>query len=147
MRDIFVFCAFTGLAYIDVKTLNDKHIFTDNDGDKWIRKKRNSYWKNNKVHPLCIAAQTKLPVFSNIVMNNYLGQIGSMAGIAKPVTCHIARHTFATSVLLANGVPIQDVAKILGHKSVKMTERYAKVLNLTLKNDMKMVDKVFGKAM
>lgn len=155
VRDIFIFCCYTGLAFADVKTLKTKHITTDNDGSLWIRKLRQKTGvmcnipllssaikliEQYKDHPLCITKDVVLPVFSNICMNDYLRDIAKLCNITKPLTCHVSRHTAATTVLLANGVSIENVAKILGHKNIKMTQRYAKVLDSSIKRDMKNVE-------
>lgn len=154
VRDIFVFCCFTGLAFIDVKTLKPKHIIADNDGYLWIRKPRQKTGvmcnvplippavkliEKYKDHPDCIIKGVVLPVFSNICMNDYLRDIAKLIGFSKPLTCHVARHTCATVVLLANRVTMENTAKILGHKSTKMTQRYAKVLDYSIKRDMENV--------
>lgn len=106
VRDIFVFCCYTGLAFIDVKTLKPEHIMADNDGQLWIRKKRQKTGvmcniplipqavkliEKYRHHPDCIVKGVVLPVFSNIVMNDYLGDIRKLCGFTKPLTCHIAR--------------------------------------------------------
>jgi len=154
VRDIFTFCCYTGLAFADVKTLQPKHLKTDNDGQLWIRKPRQktgvmcniplipqavSLIEKYKNHPHCVLRGVVLPVFSNICMNDYLRDIAKLCGFEKPLTCHIARHTAATVVFLANKVSLDNVAKILGHKSTKMTQRYAKVLDCSIKRDLKNV--------
>ncbi len=85
-----------------------------------------------------------MPVFSNIVMNDYLRDIAKLCGFNKPLTCHVARHTAASVVFLANRVSLENVAKILGHKSTKMTQRYAKVLDISIKRDMENVATSFA---
>lgn len=159
VRDIFLFCCFTGLAYIDAKTLRPQHIVTDDEGQLWIKKKRQKtgspcsvelvtfavkILEKYKEHPVCVSQNVCLPVYSNIVMNGYLNDIAKLCGIEKPITTHIARHSCATSVLLANKVSIENVSKILGHKSVKMTQRYAKVLDASIKSDMRKVEEAFS---
>ncbi|MDL2282128.1 site-specific integrase [Parabacteroides sp. OttesenSCG-928-G06] len=156
VRDIFVFCTFTGLAFADVKTLKPEHIKEDNDGQLWIRKPRQKTGvmcniplippaikliEKYKDHPHCVVNEVVLPVFSNICMNDYLRDIAKLCGFTKPLTCHIARHTAATVVFLANKVSMENVAKILGHKNTKMTQRYAKVLDDSIKRDMENVVK------
>lgn len=154
VRDIFVFCTFTGLAFADVKTLKPEHIKEDNDGQLWIRKPRQKTGvmcniplipqavkliEKYKEHPHCVVREVVLPVFSNICMNDYLRDIAKLCNFNKPLTCHIARHTAATVVFLANKVSMENVAKILGHKNTKMTQRYAKVLDGSIKRDMENV--------
>ena len=73
---------------------------------------------------------------SNQKMNGYLKEIAAVCGINKPLTSHIARHTFATTITLGNGVPIETVSKMLGHSSIKQTQHYAKILDLKVSADM-----------
>jgi site-specific recombinase XerD len=87
-------------------------------------------------HPLCSGYERILPVLSNQKMNNYLKEIATACNIDKELTFHIARHTFATTVTLANGVPIESVSKMLGHTDIKTTQHYAKILDLKLSQDM-----------
>jgi integrase len=151
VRDIFVFSCFTGLAYIDVKNLRKSQISTGIDGEKWIythRKKTGT--KSNipllpialeilekyKNHPQCINQDRVLPVLSNQKTNCYLKEVADLCGINKELTFHIARHTFATTVTLANGVPIESVSEMLGHKNLQTTQHYAKVLDKKVSNDM-----------
>lgn len=156
VRDIFVFCSFTGLAFADVKTLKPKHLKSDNEGQLWIRKPRQKtgvmcdiplippaieIMERYKDHPLCVVNGVVLPVFSNICMNDYLRDIAKLCNFTKPLTCHVARHTAATVVFLANKVSMENVAKMLGHKNTKMTQRYAKVLDGSVKRDMENVIK------
>jgi site-specific recombinase XerD len=151
VRDIFYFCTLTGLAFADVKTLKPEHIIADNDGTLWIRKPRQktgvmcnvplippavALIEKYKGHPHCAINGVVMPVFSNIVMNDYLRDIAKLCNFTKPLTCHIARHTAASVVFLANNVSLENVAKILGHKNTKMTQRYAKVLDISIKRDM-----------
>jgi site-specific recombinase XerD len=70
-------------------------------------------------------------------MNSYLKEIADLSGVKKDLTFHIARHTFATTITLANGVPIETVSKLLGHKSLKQTQHYAKILDNKISEDMK----------
>lgn len=89
-----------------------------------------------KTHPQCATSDRVLPVISNTKMNAYLKEIADICGINKQVSTHTARHTFATSVGLANGVSIENVAKMLGHSDTKMTRHYAKVLDKSIMHDM-----------
>jgi site-specific recombinase XerD len=77
-------------------------------------------------------------------MNDYLRDIAKLCGFTKPLTCHVARHTAASVVFLANKVSMENVAKILGHNSTKMTQRYAKVLDISIKRDMENVAACFA---
>lgn len=154
IRDVFVFCCMTGLAFIDVKQLTSEHIFKDNNDNLWIRKSRQK--TNNmcnipllepaiqliekyKNYPECKKNNVLLPVISNQRMNAYLKEIADLCGINKKLTTHVARHTCATVVLLANEVSIENVAKILGHSNTKMTHHYAKVLDSSIIRDMEKV--------
>ncbi|MEB2776332.1 site-specific integrase [Algoriphagus sp. D3-2-R+10] len=152
VRDIFLFSCFTGLAYIDVKNLKRNQISTGIDGEKWIythRQKTDSPTRlpllpkalqlieKYKNHPQCQDGTHVLPVLSNQKMNSYLKEIADVCEINKPLTFHIARHTFATTITLANGVPIETVSKMLGHKSLKQTQHYAKILDTKISFDMK----------
>ena len=158
VRDILVFCCFTGLAFSDVKTLSQEHLVTDNEGALWIRKQR---IKTNNMcniplldipqrilekyenHPVCQKKGVLLPVLSNQKMNTYLREIADVCGIKKTITTHTARHTFATVTCLANGVTIENVAKMLGHSDTKMTLQYAKVLDKSILRDMRNVNEKF----
>ncbi|MDQ2720616.1 MAG: site-specific integrase [Bacteroidota bacterium] len=142
VRDIFIFSCFTGLAYIDAKRLKRSEIVIGIDGERWIytqRKKTDSptripllpvvleIMEIYKDHPQCLNQDCLLPVPSNAKLNAYLKEVADICGINKYLTFHIARHTFATTVTLNNGVPIESVSKMLGHKSIKITQIYAKV--------------------
>jgi site-specific recombinase XerD len=152
VRDIFLFSCYTGLAYIDVKRLTRSQIVIGIDGEKWIftnRQKTDTPTRlpllpkalklveKYKDHPLCEDGSHVLPVLSNQKMNSYLKEIVDVCGIDKPLTFHIARHTFATTITLGNGVPIETVSKMLGHKSIKQTQHYAKILDTKISFDMK----------
>lgn len=148
VRDIFIFSCFTGLAYIDVKNLREKHIRTSFDGNLWIMTKRQKTDVNSNIPLLDIPKQildkyrgtlpneAVLPVLSNQKMNAYLKEIGDVCGIEKNLTFHLARHTFATSVTLAKGVPIETVSKMLGHTNIKTTQIYARITDSKIGNDM-----------
>jgi len=88
-------------------------------------------------HPQCKDKDRVLPVLSNQKMNSYLKEIADACGINKNLTYHIARHTFATTVTLSNGVPIETVSKMLGHRNIKTTQHYAKILDKKISEDMK----------
>ena len=158
VRDIFVFSCFTGLAYIDVKQLTPNHISFGIDGDKWIFKNRQKTDTASKIpllpialsivnkyasHPICLNEDRLLPILSNQKMNAYLKEIADVCGINKELTFHIARHTFATTVTLSNGVPIETVSKMLGHTNLKTTQHYAKILDIKISNDMMLLKEKF----
>lgn len=151
VRDFFLFSCYTGLAFSDLKGLCNEHLVQDNQGRMWIRKKRQKtknmcniplldipiqIIEKYKTHPQCATSDRVLPVISNTKMNAYLKEIADICGINKQVSTHTARHTFATSVGLANGVSIENVAKMLGHSDTKMTRHYAKVLDKSIMHDM-----------
>jgi site-specific recombinase XerD len=159
VRDIFLFSCFTGLAYIDVKNLTKSHISYGIDGEKWIYTHRQKTESASKIpilpvtqmiidkyenHPQCNNEDKLLPILSNQKMNAYLKEIASVCDIDKELTFHIARHTFATTVTLTNGVPIESVSKMLGHKNLRTTQHYAKVLDRKVSEDMKMLKDKFS---
>lgn len=162
VRDVFVFCCFTGLAFIDVLQLKKEHLIKDNQGALWIRKARQKTHQMSNIpvltparkliekyadNPECIEKDVLLPVISNQKMNAYLKEIADLCGISKRLTTHVARHTAATVVFLANEVSMENVAKILGHANIKMTQHYAKVLDSSIMRDMKKVEMNFSKAL
>jgi site-specific recombinase XerD len=154
VRDIFLFSCFTGLAYIDVKNLTKSHISFGIDGEKWIFTHRQKTESASKIpilpvtqmiidkyekHPQCNNEDKLLPILSNQKMNAYLKELADICNIEKELTFHIARHTFATTVTLTNGVPIESVSKMLGHKNLRTTQHYAKVLDRKVSEDMKIL--------
>lgn len=149
VRDIFIFCCFTGLAYIDVKELNvEKHLITDDNENLWIMKKREKTGIMSNIPLLPIAKEIlekynyKLPVLSNQKTNAYLKEIADLCNIKKKLHFHVARHSFATSVTLNNNIALTSVSKMMGHTNTKITQRYAKVLESTLLKDMNsLIDK------
>ncbi len=158
VRDIFLFSCFTGLAYIDVKNLTKTHISFGIDGEKWIFTHRQKTESASKIpilpvtqmiidkyenHPQCCNEEKLLPILSNQKMNAYLKELADICNIDKELTFHIARHTFATTVTLTNGVPIESVSKMLGHKNLRTTQHYAKVLDRKVSEDMKILKQKF----
>lgn len=158
VRDIFVFCCFTGLAFADVSQLTSENIIQDGQGKLWIRKSRQKTKEMCNIPLLNAAkeildkykdyAQTcgkglLLPVLSNQKQNAYLKEIADICQIKKKLTTHVARHTAATVVFLANKVSMENVAKILGHANLNMTRHYAKVLDQSIMNDMENVERTF----
>ena len=154
VRDIFVFACFTGLSFIDIKQLTAEHIVKDREGNFWIRKARQktknmcniplldiplAIIEKYKDNPKCQKQNVLLPVPCNQKMNSYLKEISDLCGIHKEISTHTARHSYATSVCLANGVSIENVAKMLGHSNINMTKRYARVLDQSILNDMQKV--------
>lgn len=160
VRDVFLFQCWTGLAFIDVSELTEEHIVPDNEGNLWIRKARQKtkvmcniplldiplqILEKYKEHPLCQKKGVLLPVMSNQKVNSYLKEIADFCGIKKQISSHTGRHTFSTVVALANNVSLENVAKMLGHTSTKMTQRYAKILDQSILRDMQGVRENFAK--
>lgn len=152
VRDIFIFSCFTGLAYADIRELKYKHLSTIND-EKWIvthRQKTNTR-TSIPLLPQAVEVLNKymerselvdayiFPVLSNQKMNAYLKEIGDICKVNKILTFHLARHTFATTVTLTNGVPIETVSKMLGHTNLKTTQIYAKVVDTKVSDDMQVL--------
>ena len=154
VRDIFLFSCYTSLVYIDVKQLTCNNVGMGIDAEKWIFTSRQKTDTQSNIpllpmaeevldkyknHPQCINEKRLLPVLSNQKMNSYLKEIADVCGITKELTFHIARHTFATTVTLTNGVSIESVSKMLGHRSIKTTQHYAKILDRKVSDDMKLL--------
>lgn len=154
VRDIFLFCCFTGLAYADVQKLSKNHMVIGMDGEKWIKINRTKTDTRSSIpilpmaqeilnkyanNPKCLAENKLLPVLSNQKMNSYLKEIADVCGITKTITFHIARHSFATTVTLSNDVPIESVSKMLGHKNLRTTQHYAKVIDKKVSADMQLL--------
>ncbi len=151
VKDIFIFCCYTGLAYVDVEKLSKDDVVIGIDGERWIKTKRaktdtrsnipilptaEAIIEKYKEHRDIVNGERLLPVLSNQKMNAYLKEIADLCGISKNLTFHLARHTFATTITLTNGVPIESVSKMLGHKSLKTTQHYAKILDRKVSDDM-----------
>jgi site-specific recombinase XerD len=151
VRDVFLFSCYTGLAYADISNLRKQDIKKGIDDMDWIFIYRQKTETPSRIpllpfalellskyqnHPKCCNADKAFPVLSNQKMNEYIKEIGNLCGIKKKLSCHTARHTFATTVTLSNGVPIETVADMLGHKSLKQTQHYAKLLDQRISNDM-----------
>ena len=149
VRDVFVFSCFTGLAYSDVEKLSKEDVIKGIDGNLWIKIKRTKTKSLSSIPILPVAKSLiekyqemnfskgrLLPVYTNQRVNSYLKEIADRCEIKKNLTFHMARHTFATTVTLSNGVPIESVSKMLGHRSIKITQHYAKVLDKKLSEDM-----------
>ena len=160
VKDIFIFSCFTGFAYADVKKLSLDDVVIGIDGERWINTKRTktdtrsnipilpsvaAILEKYKEHPDVANGHRLLPVLSNQKMNAYLKEIADLCGITKNLTFHLARHTFATTVTLTNGVPIESVSKMLGHKSLKTTQHYAKILDRKVSDDMNNLKQILNK--
>ncbi len=148
---MFVFCCYTGLSYIDVQKLHPDNIVTHIDGSFWIKSKRTktksrlgipllptalTIIEKYQDHPKVVNGDCVLPVLSNQKSNAYLKEIANLCGIKKNLTTHLARHTFATTVTLSNGVPIETVGQMLGHKNLRTTQHYAKIIDRKVSEDM-----------
>ena len=154
VRCIFLFCCYTGLAFADVRKLNKSEIAIGIDGHKWIFTHRQKTETASRIpllpfaleildkfndHPQCLNSGKALPVLSNQKYNAYLKEIADVCGINKKLTTHTARHPFATTITLGNGVPIESVSKMLGHTNLKTTQHYAKVLDKKISDDMNLL--------
>ncbi len=158
VKDIFIFSCYTGLAYVDVTKLTPSNLVIGIDGKHWIKTHRtktdtpsnipllppameiiNKY----KDHPAAVNKGRLLPVLSNQRMNAYLKEIAIICEIQKELTFHIARHTFATTVTLSNGISLESVSKMLGHKNMRTTQHYAKILDKKVSQDMGLLFKKF----
>lgn len=159
VRDTFVFCCFTGLAFCDIKSLQRDNIVKDSDGNTWIRKSREktgelsiiplleiprSIAEKYENDPIVKATGVVMPVITNQKMNAYLKEIADLARIHKHLTTHMARHTFA-SLSLSNHVPMESIQKMLGHSDIKTTQIYAKMQDKTVYEDMETMRKKFNK--
>jgi site-specific recombinase XerD len=148
IRDIFLFACYTGLSYIDLYNLNIKNIQIGDDNLKWIFIKRhktdipsnvpilppaliilNKYKTQNNINGI-------FPMISNQKTNIALKEIARLCNFNKKLTFHCARHTFATTITLTNGVPIETVSKMLGHNNIKTTQIYARVIDSKISADM-----------
>ena len=151
-RDLFLFSCYTGLSYVDLVNLCTDNIALGIDGELWLRTSRqktetkvnvpllpqameilNKYKGDSEL----IAKNRVLPYLCNQKVNEYLKQIATICNINKPITFHVARHTFATTVTLNNGIPIETVSKMLGHNKLSTTQIYVHVLDKKISDDMK----------
>jgi len=151
VRDLFVFSCYTGISYSDIMELTNNNLIIGEDGNNWIVTKRlktktsvrvplldpaKNVLAKYKDHPVTMHSATLLPKITNEKTNLYLKEIADAVGIKKNLTFHMARHTFATTVTLSNGVPIETVSKMLGHTKLATTQIYARVLDKKISEDM-----------
>jgi site-specific recombinase XerD len=154
VKDLFIFSCYTGLAYTDAMKLTPANFIRGIDGDYWLTTQRQKTgtavkipllpkakeiiekYKNN---PKSLNDGTLFPNISNQRLNGYLKEMADVCKIDKNLTFHLARHTFATTVTLSNGVPIESVSKMLGHTKITTTQVYAKVIESKLSDDMKLL--------
>ncbi|SHJ58396.1 Phage integrase family protein [Arenibacter nanhaiticus] len=159
VRNIFLFSCYTGLSYIDIKELMTNQMVLGNDENYWLFTKRA---KTNEIVKIPLLPKARaiiekysdemahhpggklLPVLSNQKTNSYLKVITKACNIHKNITFHDARHTFATTVTLSNGVPIETVSKLLGHTKLTTTQIYARVLEKKIGEDMQNLMDVFA---
>ncbi|WP_026837659.1 site-specific integrase [Gillisia sp. JM1] len=159
VRDLFLFSCYTGMCYADIRNLKEDKILAGMDGNNWVVTHRQKTKTKIKIplltkaklllekyngHPMAVISETLFPVITNEKVNLYLKEIASAVGINKNLTFHMARHTFATTVTLSNGVPIETVSKLLGHTKIATTQIYARVLEEKLSNDMNTLQKVLS---
>ena len=154
VRDVFIFCCYTGFAYADLYKFERNAVMIGLDGNYWLSTNRQKTGTKEKVpllpialdiidrykdHDYCVQFNKLLPVNSNQRYNNYLKELADVCGINKHLTSHIARHTFATTITLANGVPIETVSAMLGHTNIRTTQIYAKVVESKMSADMELL--------
>ena len=151
VRDIFVFSCYTGISYVDIINLTPSNIKLGIDGKFWIMSNRiktgipikipllpkaSAIIEKYQDHPRTIHYGSLLPKLSNQKLNSYLKEVADLCDIKKNLTFHMARHTFATTVTLGNGVPIETVSKLLGHTKLTTTQIYARVVEKKVSEDM-----------
>ena len=156
VRNIFLFSCYTGLAYIDISRLRHSALKKGIDGEQWIFTNRQKTGTPSHIpllpfaltivdqykdHPECQKTGLLLPLLTNQKMNARLKDVAEKCGIKKPLTFHVARHTFATTITLQNGVPIESVSKMLGHTHISTTQHYAKILDVKVGEDMGLLKK------
>ena len=159
VRDLFVFSCYTGISYSDIMGLTKNNLIIGMDGKSWIATKRLKTKTTVRVpllepaqkildkyesHPVTMHSGTLLPKITNEKTNLYLKEIADAVGIKKNLTFHMARHTFATTVTLSNGVPIEMVSKLLGHTKLATTQIYARVLDKKVSEDIEQLRSKLG---
>lgn len=147
VRDCFMFAIFTGLAYRELANLHADHIVQGYDGEQWLKYRRQ---KTKKEVLIPLLPQAKeilerynsngfkgklLPIISNAKFNKHLKRVAEICSIKTPLTVHIARRTFATTILMLNNVPLEIISQCLGHSEISITQKsYARVIPSMLKN-------------
>jgi len=153
VKNMFLFSCYTGYAPIDACNLTTANLIQDNNGEFWIKTDRakTGIRANVPVLPPTQRIINKykdsevglIPKISNQKMNAYLKEIADLCGIEKKLTWYVARHTFATTVTLGNGIKIENVSSMMGHTNIKQTQHYAKVLDSSVMDDMsKLIQKL-----
>ena len=155
-KDMFLFGCFTGLAYIDIKTLAPEHFEKDSTGRIWIKKRRVKTGVLSRIPLLPIAklildkykgSDKLLPIQDPADINKYLKDIAILCGIKKRICFHTSRHTFASTVTLANNISLEVVSKMLGHTNTRMTTHYAKLIDKCIGEQMdKLMDTFSGES-
>ena len=144
-RDLFLFACMTGLSYIDIKTLNSEHFEKDKEGRVWIKKRRIKTGVLARIPLLPLAKMVLekykdsgklLPMQDPADINKYLKDIAILCNIKKRITFHTSRHTFASTVTLANNISLEVVSKMLGHTNTRMTSHYAKLVDESISKQM-----------
>ena len=144
-KDMFLFGCFTGLSYIDIKTLAPEHFERDGAGRIWIKKRRVKTGVLSRIPLLPIAkmildkyrdGEKLLPIQDPADVNKYLKDIAILCNINKRITFHTSRHTFASTVTLANNISLEVVSKMLGHTNTRMTTHYAKLVDKCIGEQM-----------
>ena len=153
-KDMFLFGCFTGLSYIDIKTLTPEHFEKDSAGRIWIKKRRVKTGVLSRIPLLPIAklildkykgGEKLLPIQDPADINKYLKDIAILCGINKRICFHTSRHTFASTVTLANNISLEVVSKMLGHTNTRMTAHYAKLIDKCIGEQMdKLMDTFTG---
>ncbi|MGH2648477.1 MAG: site-specific integrase, partial [Ginsengibacter sp.] len=152
VRDLFIFSCYTGLSYIDLANLTTKNITIGIDGEYWIKTSRQKtevqvnipllpkafqLIQKYRQDPRVLGGENILPLLSNQKINSNLKEIARLCGLDKSLTFHCARHTFATTITLTNGVPLETVSKMLGHTKLTTTQIYVHVIKHKISEDMK----------
>ncbi|MEM1002510.1 MAG: site-specific integrase, partial [Bacteroidota bacterium] len=156
VKDLFIFSCYTGMSYIDIMKLTPDNITCGVDGNHWIMTERKktgipvkipilpvvaSLISKYKDHPRTEFRNGLMPHISNQKLNSYLKEVADKCNISKNLTFHMARHTFATTITLSNGVPIETVSKLLGHTKIVTTQIYSRVIEQKISEDMQMLRK------
>lgn len=158
VRDVFIFCSLTGLAFTDVQHLRPEHISQDANGGYWIRKPREKtsnmcsvplmdrareILEKYREYPKESLRGMMLPIPSNQRYNSYLKEVADLCGITKVISSHTARHTFAC-MAIANRVSLESIAKMLGHSDLRTTRIYAKMMDETVAEEMQGLKQKFA---
>jgi site-specific recombinase XerD len=160
VRDIFLFSCYTSYAPVDAMRLTWDDIEKESDGDLWIRINRQKSGVKSDIvaippviriinkyidDPRCVNDKRLLPNYSNQKMNEYLKEIGELAGLKKKLTWYVSRHTFGTTVCLDNNIPLEHVSKMMGHKKITQTQHYAKLLDGSIKKQANKLKEIYSK--